>query len=322
MNRIRGARSRGWPALLAVALIGGAALPGLVRPGAGRTLAQTTASVQIVSGGDLGPILADSRGFTLYTFDRDAPGVSNCGGRCAEVWPPLITTDGNVAAPDGLAGALTSITRDDGSMQVTYNGAPLYTYSMDAAPGDINGEGVGGVWHAARATLTTVRMRDAGPLGTILTGANGMTVYVFDRDQEGVSNCSGNCAQTWPPLLLDAGDPIAPAGLNGTLSTIDRADGARQVAFNGRPLYFFANDAQPGDTKGDGVGGIWHVVAVAPAAHAVPTAAATDSPTATPAPSPTPTPPPTPSPTPIPTPAPTQSPPMPAPMPYPSYPGY
>jgi predicted lipoprotein with Yx(FWY)xxD motif len=106
---------------------------------------------------------------------------------------------------------------------------------------------------------TTVMIADAGSLGLILTDSAGLTLYIFDRDTPGVSNCSGGCATTWPPLLLAEGDPIAPPDLPGTLAVITRADGGRQVTYNDQPLYLYVRDQQPGDTTGEGVGGVWHL---------------------------------------------------------------
>jgi predicted lipoprotein with Yx(FWY)xxD motif len=124
----------------------------------------------------------------------------------------------------------------------------------------------------------TVQPRNVGALGTVLTGANGMTLYTFDRDTPGVSNCNDQCANTWPPLTLDAGTPTAAAGVSGTLGVISRGDGRRQVTFNNQPLYFYSPDTQPGDTKGDGVGGVWHVVKVAATGAAAPAPAAQPAP--------------------------------------------
>ncbi len=91
-------------------------------------------------------ILTDSEGNTLYTFDNDAPGLSNCVGPCKELWPAL-TTDGDAIAGDGVDGALGTIAGDDGAMHVTYNDQPLYYFLNDEAPGDRNGDGFGDVWH-------------------------------------------------------------------------------------------------------------------------------------------------------------------------------
>ena len=100
--------------------------------------------------------------------------------------------------------------------------------------------------------------------GQVLVDANGMTLYRFDKDNRGVSNCAGACAQTWPPLLLQTGTtaPVTGAGVQGPLSVIARPDGGRQVADDGRALYRYAGDIKAGDTNGDGIGGIWHVVNV------------------------------------------------------------
>ncbi len=74
--------------------------------------------------------------------------MSTCTGGCASAWPPFIVTAAP-AAPAGAAGKITLITRADGGKQVAYNGAPLYTFSGDSAPGDANGQGSGGSWFVA-----------------------------------------------------------------------------------------------------------------------------------------------------------------------------
>ena len=93
----------------------------------------------------LGVVLADSKGMTLYVFDKDTPGVSNCYDKCAANWPPL-------AAPaDAMAmGEWTVVERKDGTRMWAYKGMPLYTFVKDKAPGDVTGEGAAGVWHVAR----------------------------------------------------------------------------------------------------------------------------------------------------------------------------
>ena len=95
-------------------------------------------------------ILTDFAGNTLYIWDNDEPGLSNCGDGCASVWPPL-SVDGDATAGVGVDGVLGTITRDDGSTQATYNDQPLYYYAADEAPGDRNGDGVGGIWHVVEA---------------------------------------------------------------------------------------------------------------------------------------------------------------------------
>ena len=94
----------------------------------------------------LGTILTDSSGRTLYLFINDQKNVSNCAGGCAAAWPPLITVVGPTPGEGVDGGLLGTITREDGSAQITYNGWPLYYYAADEKPGDATGEDRGGVW--------------------------------------------------------------------------------------------------------------------------------------------------------------------------------
>jgi predicted lipoprotein with Yx(FWY)xxD motif len=89
---------------------------------------------------------------------------------------------------------------------------------------------------------------------SMLTGAGGMTLYIEDTDVGGKSVCNGPCAVNWPPLAAPA--DAKPVGL---YTIITRDDGSLQWAYNGKPLYYWKNDKQPGDTTGDGVAGRWHV---------------------------------------------------------------
>ena len=94
---------------------------------------------------DKGPALVDSKGMTLYTFDKDSEGKSVCYDKCAANWPPLMAPAG--AKADGK---YSVIDRTDGTKQWAYNGQPLYTWIKDAKPGDATGDGVGGVWYLAK----------------------------------------------------------------------------------------------------------------------------------------------------------------------------
>jgi predicted lipoprotein with Yx(FWY)xxD motif len=103
-----------------------------------------------VKGTSLGQVLVDGRGMTLYLFEKDTGTTSMCDGSCAQFWPPL-TTKGAAKAGTGVAaGKLGTTTRSDGSMQVTYNGHPVYFYAGDQKPGDVNGQGqnaFGALWY-------------------------------------------------------------------------------------------------------------------------------------------------------------------------------
>ncbi|HEY8168311.1 MAG TPA: hypothetical protein VIF84_06315 [Candidatus Limnocylindrales bacterium] len=98
-------------------------------------------------------------------------------------------------------------------------------------------------------------------LGPILVGEGGKTLYLFTKDTGGTSVCSGDCAASWPPFVIAAGASVVGGeGVPGVLATITREDGALQVTYDGKPLYYFAADAKAGDVTGQGVNDVWFVV--------------------------------------------------------------
>jgi predicted lipoprotein with Yx(FWY)xxD motif len=101
-------------------------------------------------GGDVGRVLVDAEGHTLYYFEKDKGGKSACYGACAKVWPPLLS-EGPEEARGGVSAAKMGTTkRSDGTVQVTYAGWPLYTYEADKSPGEANGTDVksfGATWY-------------------------------------------------------------------------------------------------------------------------------------------------------------------------------
>lgn len=109
----------------------------------------TADATVLLSDSSVGPILTTADGMTLYLYTPDSPTASACTGGCATAWPPF--TEAAVAGEGLDAALLGSVTRDDGSTQVTYGGHPLYLFSGDAAAGDVNGQGSGGVWFAVTA---------------------------------------------------------------------------------------------------------------------------------------------------------------------------
>jgi len=113
-------------------------------PAAGTGLATVSAAKKTVEVRNtrLGKILVNSSGRTLYLFKKDARGKSACTGECAKFWPPL-RVKGRPSAGSGIsAGKLGTISRSDGTRQVTYNGHPLYTFAQDSKPGQTNGQGL------------------------------------------------------------------------------------------------------------------------------------------------------------------------------------
>jgi predicted lipoprotein with Yx(FWY)xxD motif len=100
---------------------------------------------------DLGTVLVDAEGYTLYLFEQDTGTKSTCTGDCAATWPAATVT-GEPTAGDGVDASLIGTSpRSDGSTQLTYAGHPLYRFAGDTAPGDLNGQEVGDVWYAVTA---------------------------------------------------------------------------------------------------------------------------------------------------------------------------
>ena len=111
-------------------------------------LSSSAASAQMLKTTDTpkGKTFVDTKGMTLYTFDKDAGGKSMCNGPCAENWPPLTAADGAKPTAD-----ITIVVRDDGKKMWAYKGKPLYTFKKDTAPGETNGDGfLNGAWHIAK----------------------------------------------------------------------------------------------------------------------------------------------------------------------------
>ncbi|MEU6353284.1 SCO0930 family lipoprotein [Streptomyces sp. NPDC047072] len=227
--------------------------------------------LQVSESAELGEVLNDSGGLTLYRFDEDTaePPKSNCNGECATTWPPVPADDASAGA--GIDKALLGeVTRADGTKQLTVGGWPAYRYVKDTKAGDLTGQGVGGKWYALApdgkkaksADLAGLSTRNDPTLGEIVVDKNGMTVYRFVKDKawpEPVSNCNGACLEKWPV--------VAPVSANDTkgvqkkgLMSFTRSDGVKQQTVNCSPIYTFINDKEPGDTNGQGVGGTWYAV--------------------------------------------------------------
>lgn len=104
------------------------------------------AGLEIKTKDGVGSYLADDKGMTLYLFKKDTVGKSACSGPCVEKWP--LYYNAAVVAPLGVSkDDFGVISREDGKMQTTYKGLPLYYFSKDAAAGDVNGQGVNNVWY-------------------------------------------------------------------------------------------------------------------------------------------------------------------------------
>lgn len=253
------------------------AVAAIVLPLAGRTSAQNASPIAVAETPELGAYLTDAEGRTLYLFTPDTtPGESTCYDQCAEAWPPLAPTE-SMALPAGVPGALETVERTDGTQQAAYNGIPLYYYAADDEAGDVYGQAVGGVWfivapgsahgdypaapgEGTPVPTSSVRAGFTPELGPFLADADGRTVYLFTKDTvAGESACYDDCAAAWPPVSAGA-DLVLPPGMLGMLGSLARTDGTSQLTYNDIPLYYFADDDDPGDTYGQDVGDLWYIV--------------------------------------------------------------
>ncbi|MFD7083052.1 SCO0930 family lipoprotein [Streptomyces sp. NPDC059918] len=245
--------------------------------------AKGAGQLAIAQNEQIGALLTDSAGMTLYRFDKDTakPPKSNCDGDCAKAWPAVAAGDATAAA--GMdASLLGEVVRTDGSKQLTVGGWPVYRYSKDTKAGETNGQGVGGTWFALAADGKKASKAAAAPagapagageatgaltvakdpkLGEHIVDGNGMTVYRFKKDTAWpmASNCTGDCVAKWPVV-----PPVDKANAKGIVekgySVLDRPDGKKQQAIDCWPVYTFTGDKKAGDINGQGVGGTWYAV--------------------------------------------------------------
>ena len=194
-----------------------------------------------------GWILSNSAGMTLYTYVKDPiGGPSLCNGECADVWRPL-----EVESDYEVGGDWSTNVRDDGMYQWYFRGKPLYTYSRDTDPGDMNGDEYQRQWYAALKPIqlppgfNTIKTK----YGYLLADHLNMTLYTNCTDTPSASTCNADCAKTWRPA-----EAWWRARTNiPDWSLIDRPDGNRQWAYKSQPLYRYAGDFQSGEIAGEGV---------------------------------------------------------------------
>ena len=156
------------------------------------------------------------------------------------------TTTGSTAAPTA-----TSNTSSSSASSTTTSGRYGKGYGTGSTTPTASSSGQ--LIQTATATVN-------GKSETILTNAQGMTLYYRTTDKPPATVCSGGCASAWPPLLVSGSTiPTSATTLPGKLSVQTDANGT-QVEYNGHPLYTFSGDTGPGQTTGEGFGGIWHVV--------------------------------------------------------------
>ncbi|MGB3589947.1 MAG: hypothetical protein WBA23_25595 [Tunicatimonas sp.] len=215
---------------------------------------EDTPQIALANDSNLGSYLVNQDGRALYFFSRDVGGSSACEDGCLNAWPVYYQADFETGS--GLDQSdFGTITRADGEKQTTYKGWPIYYYSGDDGANQINGEGVGNVWFVAKPDYTlmlaTQVVEGAGsdPI-SYLVDAEGNSLYYFENDQENESVCTDGCLNAWP-AFNEVANVVLPSTLNqGAFAAIDRVDGGQQLAYAGRPIYFFAQDTGRGETKG------------------------------------------------------------------------
>ncbi len=200
--------------------------------------------------------MVDSEGMSLYEFDKDTLNTSNCVGACLDLWP--------------IFSASTTENADFGainSSHTTYLMHPLYYFANDENAGDIKGDNYNmNVWHLVYPPANFTETADAKlSSGTrtqsYLTNTEGYALYTYDKDEANVSNCTDGCLDIWPIQSGEVDTAKLPEGADATkFGYITRDGGIVQTTYNGLPLYTFASDANPGDTNGDWVKGVWHLV--------------------------------------------------------------
>ena len=239
---------------------------------------EITTDVKLTTDSQLGSILVDEDGKSLYFFAKDSKETSSCVGGCVANWPVFYKQDIEVGS--GLeADDFGVITRADGSKQTTYKNWPLYYFANDANAGDTNGEAVGGVWFTAKpdysimyASAQLIGNDGNNYLGdyTVGEGAtnyfvsiSGRTMYTFMNDSKDKNNF------TKSDFSNNAVWPIVEITLDQIPSTLSKEDfgtidvfGRTQLTYKGWPLYYFAQDTERGDNKGVSVPnpGVWPVV--------------------------------------------------------------
>jgi len=158
------------------------------------------------------------------------------------------------AAAAGLGSVVLLLTACGGSSSTSSSSSSTPTTTAQATAG---GQPSSSALGPPKGSVVLIVQKSA--LGYVLAEANGQVLYTYGKDTKGgTPTCTGSCAAIWPPLT---GNPVvspAAQGL-GTLGTVSEANGAKQVTYNGMPLYTFKG-AKPLAVKGNGVDGVWHVI--------------------------------------------------------------
>ncbi|MEM6559230.1 MAG: hypothetical protein AAF605_05540 [Myxococcota bacterium] len=268
-------------------------MPGVWPVASDRLDVAETPAVQLGEVAELGAVLTDSQGRTLYFFSSDVAGESTCSEGCQEAWPVFDVGEGRVGS--GLDESdFGEVTAPGGSAQSTFRGWPLYYFAPPVEEGErviepaceANGDGVGGVWYVAKPdyglmigqgqligadgenyVVTAGDYTVGEGATTYFTDAEGRTVYYFTNDSRNTNTfTSDNLTQNaiWPVFFADASS--LPSGMAAgefdQISVTVGEDTLEQLTYRGWPLYYFGSDANRGDTLGVSQPnpGVWPIV--------------------------------------------------------------
>ena len=191
-------------------------------------------------------------GVLLAGFALAASACSYAGSSGVVTESAVAPTPAATAATAAPAAAAPSASTTGGGRysggDYSYGGGAASPAASAAAASAAPSTGNGGSANASEVKVAS------GAVGKFLTGANGMTLYVFKNDSPDKSACSGDCAANWPPFVVSAAKDVTSGdGVTGKLTTFKRDDGTMQVAYKGAPLYYFVGDQAAGDTNGQGI---------------------------------------------------------------------
>ena len=163
-----------------------------------------------------------------------------------------------LAMASGVASTLLLVACGSSSGNASDAGAAAPAASAGgSAPASGEGGGSGGAMMASTNMLMAKKTSD---MGTVVTDAEGMTLYRYDKDKASMSMCTGGCAKTWMPVMPEKGSVRAMGLEQSKISTVTRADGTKQLTLAGWPLYRYMGDTEAGDMNGQGKGDAWSAI--------------------------------------------------------------
>ena len=242
----------------------------------------TTNSIQLKSDSHFGSVITDGNGNTLYFFTMDANGSSACTAGCLTAWPVFYAASPTIGT--GLMSTdFSTITRSDGSSQTTYKGWPLYTYYGDMGPGNINGDGIQGLFFVAKPDYTVmlaniqlvgndgIKYDSTYKPGTgitqYVTDDRGVTLYSFSLDKADSNKFTKSDFSNDGVFPIDqvSSTQNVPSTLSKTMLGTITVFGKSQLTFKGWPVYRFGADSLVrGNTRGVSVPtpGFWPLMSV------------------------------------------------------------